>query len=454
MTIIHARQALTAQGWADNAEIVIGSDGRIDRLGAQSGTPDTVLDLALPAPVNLHSHTFQRAMAGLTETRGPDPKDSFWTWRALMYRFLDRLTPDDIEAIAAQAFLEMLEAGFGAVAEFHYLHHGPDGVPYDDIGETSARIVAAARMAGIGLTHLPVLYTQGGCDGRALLGGQKRFGNDPEDFARLFERAGSLVAAAEADFELGAAPHSLRAVTPDQLAQVIALTDGPIHMHLAEQVAEVEEVEAFLGARPVEWLLGSHAVGPRWCLVHCTQMMEAETRALAETGAVAGLCPITESSLGDGIFDGVRYLRAGGRFGIGSDSNVHVALFEELCTLEYSQRLRDRGRAVLARPEQSTGSVLFEQSAASGAQAAGRAGGVLAEGRLADILGIGTDNEWLCDRRGDAVLDGLIFGGHGRDCITDVWSAGRHVVKDGRHVERDRIVSGFREVMVRLGHAI
>lgn len=454
MQILHAKQALTDEGWLSDVEIAIGPDGRIDHVGPQASSPDTRLDLALPAPANLHSHSFQRAMAGLTERRGPDPRDTFWTWRQLMYKFLDRLTPDDVEAIAGLVFMEMLEAGFGAAVEFHYLHHAPGGEPYDDLGEMGARIFAAARRTGIGLTHLPVLYTRGGCDGRALVGGQRRFGNDADRFAQLVDRSAALMRDAPADWRIGVAPHSLRAVAPEDLAPAVNLTDGPIHMHLAEQVAEVEEVLAHMGARPVDWLLDTQAVDARWCLIHATQMTGEETRALAVTGAVAGLCPITESSLGDGIFNGTEFLAAGGRFGVGSDSNIHVALFEELCTLEYSQRLRDRSRAALATAEKSTGRLLYDRAVAGGAQAAGRDSGKIAAGRLADILGVRTDNEWLCDRQGDTALDSLIFTGRGRDCVTDVWSAGRHMVRDGRHLHRDAIVSHFRSVMARLGQDI
>lgn len=454
MQIIHAGQALLGDAWESDVEIAIARDGRIARVGGITAPASVRLDIALPAPVNLHSHSFQRAMSGLTERRGPDPRDTFWTWRQLMYRFLDRLTPDDIEAIAALVFMEMLEAGYGAVVEFHYLHHAPDGTAYDDLGETGARIMTAARQAGIGLTHLPVLYTRGGCDGRALSGGQRRFGSAREQFARLLERSAALLTEGPDDWRLGVAPHSLRAVAPVDLSMVLSLTDGPVHMHLAEQVAEVAEVETHLGARPVEWLLANHAVESRWCLIHATQMTDVETRALAGTGAVAGLCPITEASLGDGIFKGVAYLAAGGRFGVGSDSNIHVALFEELCALEYSQRLRDRSRAALATSDRSTGRVLFDGAVAGGAQAAGRKSGRLAPGRVADILGVSTRNEWLCDRRGDTALDSLVFSGRGRDCVTDVWSAGRHVVRDGRHRDRGAIVSRFRAVMSQLGQDI
>jgi formimidoylglutamate deiminase len=455
MQILHAAQALTAKGWERDVQIDIASDGRITGVGPIAASATHKVGLALPAPVNLHSHAFQRAMSGLTEARGPDPRDSFWTWRRLMYRFLDRLAPDDIEAIAALVFMEMLEAGYAGVAEFHYLHHDVGGAPYADLAELSGRIVAAAELTGIGLTLLPVLYQFGGCDRRPLVGGQRRFGNDPARFARLHEGAARAIGASRADYAIGVAPHSLRAVDRAGLDQALALgAAGPIHMHLAEQVAEVEEVQAHLNARPTEWLLDACGVDARWCLIHCTQMTDDETRDLARTGAVAGLCPITESSLGDGVFNGVDFLGAGGAVGFGSDSNVHIALFDELRTLEYSQRLRDRSRAALATEEKSTGRVLFDHAASGGAQAAGRPSGAIAAGMLGDIIGLETDNQWLGDRRGDAALDTLTFGGHGHDCITDVWSAGRHVVRGGRHLERDRIIGAYMATIAKLGQAL
>lgn len=455
MTKIHARQALLPEGWKPDLDIEIGEDGRIGSVVAHSGCADHTVDLVLPAPVNLHSHTFQRAMAGLTEARGPDPQDSFWTWRRLMYRFLDRLTPDQIEAIAALVFVETAEAGYGAVAEFHYLHHGPDGQPYAKLGETTERIAAAARATGLGLTHLPVFYEFGGCDHRALQGGQRRFGNDAERFARLHDEATRTIAEGPDDWRIGIAPHSLRSVDAAGLEAALELAQGaPFHMHLAEQVAEVDEVEAHLGARPVEWLLHNHDVDACWCLIHCTQMTSDETRQLAHTGAVAGLCPITESNLGDGIFNGTGYAAAGGRFGVGSDSNIHVSLFDELRTLEYSQRLRDRSRAALATADRSTGRVLFDAVSAGGAQAAGRDCGSIASGMLADLVGISTDNQWVFGRVGDAALDSLVFSGHGQQAIREVWSAGRHIVRGGRHIARDAVVAGFTDAVRALGQDI
>lgn len=454
MATIWAKRALLPAGWAEGVTVTLAADGRIAAVVAGARPSGTCVETLLPAPANLHSHAFQRAMAGLTERRGPDPSDSFWTWRRLMYRFLDRLTPDDVEAIAAFVQMEMLEAGYAASVEFHYLHHAPGGQPYADLAEMSARIAAAAATSGIGLTLLPVLYQWGGLDRRVLVTGQDRFGNDPARFARLVEGASAALGGLPDDAQLGIAPHSLRAVDPDGLTAAIALAgDGPIHMHLAEQVGEVDEVLTATGQRPVGWLLDHAPVDRRWCLIHCTQMTEAETLALAATGAVAGLCPITESSLGDGIFDGVRWTQAGGAFGIGSDSNIRIALAEELRTLDYSQRLRDRSRAALATADRSTGRVLWDGAVAGGAQAAGRDSGAIAVGHLADLVALDDLGPDGLGRTGDTLLDTLIFARDDR-AVAEVWSAGRHLVTGGRHHARDAITAGYAATMRRLGDAL
>ncbi len=451
MTAILADRALLPQGWA--RDVVVRIEGaRI--AGVEVGTEPPAggrrVGALLPAPANLHSHAFQRAMAGLTEARGPNPADSFWTWRQLMFRFLDRLTPEDVQAIAAFVQVEMLEAGYAAVAEFHYLHHGPGGLPYTDLSEMSGRIVAAAADSGIGLTLLPVLYRWGGCDRRGLAAGQIRFGNDPDRFARLVEGAEAALAALPGDARLGIAPHSLRAVDPEALAICAGLRPGaPLHMHLAEQMAEVEEVQAALGARPVAWLLDHAPVDARWCLIHCTQMLRAETLALAATGAVAGLCPLTEASLGDGIFDGVAWAGAGGRFGVGSDSNIRIRLAEELRQLDTTQRLRDHSRAALATAKRSTGRVLWEGAAQGGAQAAGRPAGAIAPGLLADLVALDTGAVDLEGLGGDRLLDDAIFA-DGDRAVAEVWAAGRHVVTAGRHIARDRIEAAYRATVRRL----
>ncbi|MBF9032797.1 formimidoylglutamate deiminase [Rhodobacterales bacterium HKCCE2091] len=443
MNTIYAETACLPDGWARNVRVTLG-ESRILRVepGATPTPADTRTAILLPAPGNLHSHAFQRAMAGMTEERGPQP-DSFWTWRVLMYRFLDILTPEDVEAIAALVYLEMLESGFAAVGEFHYLHHAPGGIPYADPAELSHRIAAAARETGIGLTHLPVHYEFGGAGMTPLAGGQKRFGCDAEAFMALLDAAMPAVRALGADARVGVAPHSLRAVDPGEIVAIAAASPGPVHIHAAEQPKEVADVQAWLGARPVEWLLDNAGVDARWCLIHATHMTAEETAALARSGAVAGLCPITESSLGDGPFNGPDYIASGGAFGVGSDSNVRISLPEELRTLEYAQRLRDLGRNRMVTGPGHTGTSIYLGAAKGAAQALDRDAGQIAEGRLADLVALDRDHPALCALADDQVLDGFVFAAGG-DAVTDVWSAGRHVVRNGRHVARDTILARWR----------
>ena len=450
MTKIFASKILTSSGWKENITVEINADGHIEKLRTDTKEYDHHVGCLLPAPVNAHSHSFQRAMSGLTEYRGPNPKDSFWTWRKLMFKFLKQLDPDIVEAIAAFVQMEMLEAGFSTNVEFHYLHHSESGRPYDDIAEMSQRIISAANQSGIGLTLLPVFYQYGGCDLRALEDGQIRFGNNLDQFQTLFQRVSKILETSSPDTFLGLAPHSLRAVDPKDLIELVNIAEKkPIHMHLAEQVAEVDEVKEFLGARPVEWVMENLDISNQWCMIHCTQMEPHEVKMLAKTQAVAGLCPITESSLGDGIFEGANWMSNNGNIAIGSDSNVRISLSEELRTLEYSQRLRDRSRAVLANSHQSTGRRLFEGICKGGAQAAGRKTGLIKEGYLADLLALDTNHVDLERHKEDTLLDSYIFSGDDR-MISDVWSAGRHLVKDGEHILRTEITRAYKKATKKL----
>lgn len=448
--MIHAKQALLAEGWAANVRLTVdaGSIAAVEKdMPPQQG--DTHVDTLLPALGNLHSHAFQRAMAGMTEFR-QEGRDSFWTWRDLMYRFMDRMTPEQIEAIAAQVYVEMLEAGFASVGEFHYVHHQPGGAPYDNVAELSERVFAAAAQTGIGLTHLPVLYTYGGAGQVELNAGQRRFGNDVDSFGRVTERAAIALRALPSDARIGIAPHSLRATCPEDLARVVGMHgEGPIHIHIAEQPQEVRDIEAWLGARPVAWLLDNQPVDERWCLIHATHMTSAETRDMAASNAVAGLCPITEANLGDGPFNGPEYIAAGGRFGIGSDSNINISLTEELRTLEYSQRLRGTVRNVMIAGQGSVGEFLYRTAARGGAQALDRNGGEIAPGRIADLVAIDSQRPALCALSRHNLLDGLGFAAKD-DVVTDVWSAGRHVVTEGRHRERDAIFANYRAAVAQL----
>ena len=454
MTIICAKNALTAQGWQQEVALEIDSQGIIKSIETGARASGTQVSLLLPALANLHSHAFQRAMAGLTEARGPDAADSFWTWRKWMYRFLDQLDPDQVEAITAFAQMQMLESGYAATGEFHYLHHQPGGEPYLNLAEMSERIAAAAEQTGIGLCLLPVLYEQGGCDGRAAVGGQCRFSNTPDRFAALLQQVEACLLRLPEDAHCGVAPHSLRTVSQSGLIQAVELAaSGPVHIHIAEQQAEVQEILAAWRARPVCWLLDNHDVDANWCLVHATHMLPAETESLAATGAVAGLCPITESSLGDGIFDGMRYRDAGGRWGVGTDSNIRISLSEELRTLEYSQRLRDRARSLYAEAGRSTGRVLFETALSGGAQALQRRSGAIAVGHYADLLALDTNAVDLATVSGDGWLDAWVFASDD-SLVSDVWSAGRHVVTEGRHRQHREIESRYRQALASLVQSV
>lgn len=430
---IHASRALLPGGWARNLRLTIAGD-RVAGLAPDTAahTGDIAVDILLPGLPNLHSHTFQRGFAGLTEQRGPG-RDSFWTWREMMYRFALALSPEEVETLAALAFVEMLEAGYTRVGEFHYLHHDPDGRPYADIGEMSGRIVAAAGATGIALTHLPVFYAHGGFGPLPAGPGQRRFLNDLDTYARLVERCGALLSRPQD--RLGIAPHSLRAVAPDELAALAAAFPArPVHIHVAEQTREVEDCLAQTGARPVEWLLANAPVGPDWCLIHATHLTPAETKGIADSRAVVGLCPVTEANLGDGVFPAEAFLGAGGAIGIGTDSNVEITAAGELRLLEYSQRLATRARNVAASGG-STGARLFAATLAGGGQALSVPEPAIAIGATADLVAL-TDPLEL-GMADDRLLDRWIFG---RDLsVADVWAAGRHLVSGGRHVNREEI---------------
>lgn len=440
--------ALLEHGWEDGVSLEV-ADGRISRI-ATGLAPEPRAErhsIAVPGLCNLHSHAFQRGMAGLAETRGPS-SDNFWTWREIMYHFLDRLTPDDVEAITALAYVEMLESGFTRVGEFHYLHRDVDGRPYADVAEMATRIAAAAAETGIGLTLLPVFYAHGKFDGAAPSPGQGRFLTDIEMFARLVEASGRAIGHLP-DSNLGIAPHSLRAVTQRELKAIMPLRGGgPVHIHAAEQDKEVNDCLAWSGARPVEWLLDHMAVDRSWCLVHATHMTPDECRRLAGSGAVAGLCPVTEANLGDGIFPAQAYLNDRGRYGIGTDSNVRISAAEELRDLEYAQRLERRSRNCWPNEAgASTGRALFEGALAGGSQALGQIRSGLTEGASADIISFDRENPALAGRRGDQILDSWIFAGAAVDCV---WRAGRKVVERGRHCARSTVAARYRRTLSQL----
>jgi len=441
---LHLELALMPEGWRRDVLV------RIDHgviLGIEEpggGEAQRVSGIALPGLPNLHSHAFQRAMAGLTERRGSEA-DSFWTWREAMYRFVERLGPDELEAIAAFAYMEMLEAGFTWVAEFHYLHHQPDGRPYDNVAEMSERIVAAADAAGIGLTLLPVLYRQSGFWGKPPTPAQRRFVCDRDRYARLMETR-------VPGGNIGIAPHSLRAVTLDDLQWAALTWHGlPAHIHVAEQTREVEDCLAAHGRRPIDLLLDTvESDARRWCLVHATHSDAAELARMAKAKATVGLCPITEANLGDGLFDVPAFLAADGRFGIGSDSLIRISAADELRTLEYGQRLTHRRRNVLGEAARSTGRRLFEAALAGGASATDNENvGGISPGKRADLIVLDRDHPAFTAAQDDALLDAWLFAAD-NTAIKTVYCRGVPVVQNGRHVARDELAQRYRKALSRL----
>ena len=444
-TLSDASLLWTRTGWRGDAGLDVAGGRIAAHLPAGPGGHG---DWVLPGVPNLHSHAFQRAMAGLAE-RQTHPQDSFWTWRETMYRIAARFDPDSLQAVAAQLDAEMLEAGYTTVCEFHYLHHAPDGRPYADPAAMSQALIAAARETGIRLTLLPVLYMTGGFDGRPLSERQRRFGHDLDGFLRLVQ---GLRAQEDATLRVGVAFHSLRAVPPQALAAALAALPAgiPLHIHIAEQIGEVQDCLALRDARPVEWLLANAPVDARWTLVHATHLTAEETAGIARSGATVAICPTTEANLGDGLFPLRDYLDAGGAWGIGSDSHVSVSPVEELRWLEYGQRLRTRHRNIaVGAAGGSVGETLLRGPLASAAQATGQALGALAPGLAADWIELDRQAPAFAGARPEDVVDRWLFAGN-RPLVREVHVAGRRVVAEGRHRDAEAIASRYREAVQKL----
>jgi formimidoylglutamate deiminase len=460
MAVLFAESALLPEGWARDVLLTIdevtgdlaGVEAGVDRASPRAVAAERLSGPVLPGMPNLHSHAFQRAMAGLAEAAELDP-GSFWNWRQVMYRFAEALSPDDLETIATQLQIEMLKAGYTAVAEFHYLHNAPDGRPYDDPAALSRAALAAASRSGIGMTLLPVLYQTSGFGGLAPTLGQRRFVLSVDRFLSLVsELAGTT--AGDGQFRVGVAPHSLRAVPPAALSEMLAGLGAidptaPVHIHVAEQVREVEDCLGWSGARPVQWLLDHQPVDRRWCLVHATHVTQHEMNRLAGSGAVAGLCPTTEANLGDGLFPLEAFQAAGGTWGIGSDSHVSVSPIEELRWLEYGRRLATLRRNVAALPGQSTGAALWSRALEGGALASGRRIGALRPGHRADLLVLDGEHPLIYGRGGDRLVDALVFAGN-PSLVRHVLVGGRWRVRDGRHAAEVEAAAAYRRVLDRL----
>ena len=450
MTSLFAHHALLPGGWHANVRFEWDGGGTLTAVtpGALQAGGEAWAGLVLPGMVNLHSHAFQRALGGLTETAGDGP-DSFWTWRDLMYRFARNITPEHIEAIAAQLFSECLRHGYTSVCEFHYVQRDQNGAMYARPAETAERVVAAAQLAGIGVTMLPVLYSYAGFGEQPLKPEQKRFRTGPFEVLQMIDALDHLRGP---QVEVGVAPHSLRAASSIQIGEVLAAlpAERPVHIHIAEQQAEVDQCIGATGMRPVRYLMEQFALDQRWCLVHATHLDALETTALAARGAVAGLCPTTEANLGDGLFPLEPFLGAGGRFGIGSDSHISQSPVEELRWLEYGQRLQHQRRNVAAsRAERRVGDFLWQGALAGGALASGRQVGALAVGMRADLLVLDSEHPSLAGIDAADVLGTLVFCGND-NLVRDVMVGGRWVVRDGRHLAQGAIAQRYMHTIAEL----
>lgn len=453
MNALFARHALLPEGWRGDVLVEWDARGALTRVQADARPPIGVprADYVVPGMANLHSHAFQRALGGLTEHAGDGP-DSFWTWRELMYRFAANITPEQAEAIAAQLFSECLRHGYTSLCEFHYIQRDPAGELYARPAEMAERIAAAGQQSGIGLTLLPVLYSHSGFGEQALTPEQRRFRTDVDTVLRIVE---ALAPLRSGQLEVGAAPHSLRAAGIAQIRELAAALpkERPLHIHIAEQQGEVEQSLAFSGWRPVEYLLENINIDERWCLVHATHLNEEEVRALAGSGAVAGICPTTEANLGDGLFPLGEYLALGGRWGIGSDSHVSQSPVEELRWLEYGQRLAHLRRNVVASSTRRDVALnLWQDALAGGAQAAGRAVGALEAGRRADLLVLDSAHPNLEGALDADVMGRLVFCGND-NLVRDVLAGGRWVVQGGRHMAQDTIARRYRQAINQLREA-
>ena len=453
----HFKQALTDQGWLKDVSVSITDTGAFGAL-VQDDNPNgypVISNPVVPGMPNLHSHSFQYAMAGLSEVRR-NPVDSFWSWREMMYYFAHNVSPEDLQAITAKLYMDLLKGGYTEIVEFHYLHNDADGSYYARPEELSAAIISAANQTGLSLTHLPVFYAHANFGGMSPQDAQRRFINSRDQYLRMIE----TLKRQQSAYHLGIAPHSLRAVTEGEMSWLMELRQDllpgcPVHIHVAEQTKEVEDSLAHSGKRSVTALMDQAPVDAAWCLIHATHLDDSEVAAIASSGATVGLCPMTESNLGDGIFRAVDYLAAGGHFGIGSDSNICTQAVQELRTLEYSQRLLHRQRNVLCTMESpNVGSYLWQSSAIGGARAAGRSIGRIAEGCRADFVELSYEKQGnMAAVSPEAVLDFHIFSGQKAE-ISSVYVEGRMIIDDGQHPQQSAIDAKYISAMQRLAEKL
>jgi formimidoylglutamate deiminase len=479
--LFQLESALLPRGWVRNARVSVDDDGVIARIDLPAADPagatrdsgdsaaahdsgatvdpaaahayaEQIRGYVIPGMCNAHSHAFQRGMAGSAEFR-LSARDSFWTWRQAMYALANRISPEELKVLAAQLFVEMLKSGYTGVAEFHYIHRRLDGATYAGANALWDAVTAAAEEAGIALTFLPTLYQTGDFGAAPPKREQLRFALETDEFLRAVDARlrGSPLLNSRLN-RTGAAFHSLRAVPLPVLGEAVRALRGmagdlPLHIHVAEQMKEVEACIAHTGRRPVDLLLGTGLVDRHWCLVHATHSTAAELEAIAATGASVCVSITTEANLGDGFFDAARFLKLGGRLCVGSDSQSTVSPAEELRWMEYQARLRKRRRAVLAdRHETHVGTRLWAGAARDGARAIGQPAGVIEVGARADWVVLDGDHPSLVGTAADGALDHLIFAGAGA-AIRDVMVGGRWAIKAGRHALEDALAAPFQTLM-------
>jgi formimidoylglutamate deiminase len=459
MIKLYAETLLIGSQWQSNKTLTLSSDGIIVSITNGKESDAVILNgPVVPGMVNCHSHAFQRAFAGFSEYRGSsvagDEKDSFWSWRDIMYRFVAKMTPEDANTVAEFVYIEMLKAGYTSVAEFHYLHHQQGGQFYDDPAEMSHQVIQAAFSTGIAITHLPVLYTYAGFSEQAPSDAQARFIHQTEDYLNLIQSLNQTYSGKDR-FKLGIAPHSLRAVSDTQLNEVIPFIrqmdkKAPIHIHIAEQMQEVNDCIKHYQQRPIEWLLNNFTMDENWCLIHATHLTTSEIEKTAKSGAVVGICPLTEANLGDGIFPTAEYLNHGGKFALGSDSHIAINVADEIRLLEYAQRLTKNERAVLVDKNcSSVGQYLFTKATADGATAINQNVGSIEVGKQADLLVLNDEHPSLFSKSNSQILDAAIFASNQLP-VKDVYVGGRRVIESGNHIMDEEVVEKYKAVLKRL----
>lgn len=454
MKYYQCQQVFTGTKWLSDVCIGV-ENGVIQSIepANEQSQAERIYGAIVPGMINLHSHAFQRSIAGLSEYRG-NPTDSFWSWRDIMYRFVEKMSADDIHVIAKQLYIEMLKAGYTSCVEFHYSHHQPDGEHYANIAELSHQVMQAAVDTGLRQTHCPVFYAYSGFGQLPPNDGQKRFINSVESYQQILA---AVVDKCDTSplLSYGISPHSLRAADKEQITDIIAGLDqynlqAPIHIHIAEQTKEVDDCVAHYGKRPVEWLYENFDVNQRWCLVHATHLTDQEISQIAQSGAIAGLCPTTEANLGDGIFPMQQFMEQGGSWGIGSDSHISVSPVEELRWLEYQNRLLKRQRAVLVSEQSKhVGTTLYSQALQGGATALGQNVGEIAVGKLADWVVLDSESAHLTGLSEDIILDAWLFSGNS-NLVKDVMVHGEWVVQNQKHQLEQYSLYLYRGLMQKL----